>query len=79
MSKIERSNTAGRFTPEELMAKSRESRAFWNSPAGKARQAQLDREKRNAPPARFPGTAGRSKLTPALVEVEIAKAKLGIL
>ena len=63
------------------MAKSRESRAYWNSPAGKARHQELERESRNRKPTaiKFPTVAGRSKLTPALVEVEIAKAKLGIL
>jgi hypothetical protein len=59
--KIERSNQAGKFTPEQLAAKVRESRAYWSSPAGIKRQAELDRENRNrkSAPAKFPSLASK--------------------
>jgi hypothetical protein len=57
MAKMERSNTPGRFSPDELRANVRESRAYWSSPQGKARQAQLDRERRSRPAASTPATA----------------------
>lgn len=57
MAKMERSNTPGRFTPDELRANVRESRAFWGSPAGKKRQEELDRQSRTRPAASTPATA----------------------
>ena len=45
--RIERSNDRGKFTPQEIEARVRESRAYWSSPAGKARKAQLDSESRS--------------------------------
>ena len=44
-----------------------ESKAYWNSPAGKRKAAQLEAEKRNRKhvPARFPELAGRKPITRA--------------
>ena len=59
MAKIEQAAQRGRFTVSEMRAMVRESRAFWSSPEGRARQAQLDREKRNRKvmPPRYPSLA----------------------
>lgn len=68
---IEYSGSSNRFAGVDLEQKVRESRAFWASPEGKRKQAQLDREARSrvhVPPrfpdlARSPGT--RPKISPA--------------
>jgi hypothetical protein len=67
---IERSNERGKFTEADLRTKVRESRAFWNSPAGKARQSQLDRHaeklRRENRGVRFPALAARAGTRPEL-------------
>lgn len=80
MSKIERSNSPGRFSDAEITAKVKENRAYWSSPAGIKRKAQLEVEKRSRKPSptRFPQLAKRAKLTPELAEVQDMKARLGI-
>jgi len=57
--KIEYSNQGGKFSPSELRSKVAESKAYWQSPEGKRKAAQLDVERRNRKPAptRFPKLA----------------------
>lgn len=70
---IEYSNCRREFSDAEIREKVRASEAYWASPAGVRRKAELDREARNRKPAptKFPYLAARgtrpalSYLTPA--------------
>ena len=75
---IERSTDSGKLTTTDIRAKVRESRAFWDSPAGKAEQRRLDaaREKRNRG-VKFPELA-RAGTRPAINEVADWNARLGL-
>ena len=64
--KKEIASSQGRFTPAELRANVRESKAYWSSPEGQAekrRQDEKQRNRRNAPP-RFPELAAKSSMKP---------------
>lgn len=81
--KIEIATSKERFSESEVRALVRESKAFWSSPAGKRRKAQLDRESRSRKPAptKFPELAKRTgtrpALSPAQAEVQNWKARFG--
>tara|TARA_R110002110_G_scaffold81593_1_gene212284 strand:+ start:195 stop:458 length:264 start_codon:yes stop_codon:yes gene_type:complete len=67
MSHIEYTNQGSVFTAAQIRSKVSESRAYWKSPAGKRKAAQLEAEKRNRKrvPAKFPELAGRKPITRA--------------
>lgn len=62
MSHIERANQRGKFSENEIRAKVRESKQFWDSPAGRRAKAEAEsRAARNKKiPAKFPGLAKRA-------------------
>ena len=69
MSKIEQSNTRGRFTPAEAREMVKESKKFWASPAGQAEKRRLDERQRRAKGrgTKFPELAKRTGTRPAAV------------
>jgi hypothetical protein len=75
-SKIEYSNQGGKFTAAEIRSNVAKSKAFWNSPEGKRKSAQLEVERRTRKPSRtkFPDLAKQG--TRPAMSTSAARARL---